>query len=393
MSWRSTRISDVLFDARSGFASGKNEEDGILQIRMNNLTRDGTLDYSKTRRVPSPKRNLGNLLLQPGDVLFNATNSSDLVGKTAYFDTADEPTTFSNHFIRLRPNDARLVGRYLTRWLQFQFNRKLFSHIAKKWINQATVSREALLSLDIPLPPVTEQWRVATILDTADALRIGRREALVQLDKFTEATFFDMFGDPSSSKGETSTTHLGGIARLYAGGTLPRGEPRGHQNAGYMLLKVADLNLEGNETHICTSHEWSAHPGARSATCPPDSVVIPKRGGAIGTNKKRITSQWSVLDPNLMGIAPIDDKVDIHYLYWWFRQLDLLSITSGSSVPQLNKRDLSPLHIQTPPLDLQREFGRRVEVGERLKAQHRRHLAELDALFASLQYRAFRGEL
>ena len=81
------------------------------------------------------------------------------------------------------------------------------------------------------------------------------------------------------------------------------------------------------------------------------------------------------------------------YLYAWFQSLDLGTLVSGSSVPQLNKKDLAPLRILLPPLQLQQEFARRVEAIEKLKAAHQRSLQEMDALFASLQHRAFRGEL
>src|SRR5207253_2758772 len=133
-------------------------------------------------------------------------------------------------------------------------------------------------------------------------------------------------------------------------------------------------------------------PGANAGTCPPGSVVIPKRGGAIGTNKKRLSTRSSILDPNLMAIWPRPNVLELSFLYQWFMQLDLSSITSGSSVPQLNKRDLAPLRISVPPIELQREFARRVQTVEKVKAAQRASLAELDALFATLQHRAFRGE-
>ena len=81
------------------------------------------------------------------------------------------------------------------------------------------------------------------------------------------------------------------------------------------------------------------------------------------------------------------------YLHRWFHTFDLMSITSGSTVPQLNKRDLAPLRIPLPPVDLQHHFAAIVQSVERQKTSQRTHLAELDTLFASLQSRAFRGDL
>ncbi|HWP00740.1 MAG TPA: hypothetical protein VNL74_08970 [Methylococcus sp.] len=119
--WPETALSDVLVDATPGFACGEDLDDGVFQFRMNNITTEGQLDLTKRRRVPRDYRNIERFFVQPGDVLFNATNSPDLVGKTAFFPGLEEPAVFSNHFLRLRPRDGDLDGRYLTRWLNLQF--------------------------------------------------------------------------------------------------------------------------------------------------------------------------------------------------------------------------------------------------------------------------------
>jgi type I restriction enzyme S subunit len=186
---------------------------------------------------------------------------------------------------------------------------------------------------------------------------------------------------------------LGQVADFYAGTTLPDGQPFQGQTTGVFLVKVSDMNLPGNEGELRSCRLWSPAPGVKAATCPKDTIVIPKRGGAIGTNKKRLTVRRSVLDPNLMGIAARPAALTVPFLLQWFHGFDLASITSGSSVPQLNKKDLAPLRIVVPPLSLQHEFSCRMSAVERVKEAHRASLAKLDALFASLQHRAFRGEL
>ncbi|WP_280202802.1 MULTISPECIES: restriction endonuclease subunit S [Nocardia] len=255
------------------------------------------------------------------------------------------------------------------------------------------LNREDAYRKAITLPPIEEQRRIAAILDHADALRAKRREALARLEELTQSIFIDMFGDPVVNPFEYPIRALGDIAEFYAGGTLPEGEGFAGQPDGFALLKVSDLNLLGNERVLHTSQGWSARPGARSATCPAGSVIIPKRGGAIGTNKKRLTSRPSVLDPNLMAITPHQGQLCLEFLYAWFERLDLNSLVSGSSVPQLNKKDLAPLAIPIPPYELQLVFAARVNNIELIRSRHRANVAELDTLFASLQSRAFRGEL
>src|SRR6266852_9027793 len=153
---------------------------------MNNITTQGQLDLTKKRRVPRDTPHLEKYLVRPGDVLFNATNSLELVGKTAFFPGLEEPAVFSNHFLRLRPHADRLDGRYLSRWLNLQFERGRFKGMSRQWVNQATINRDALLAMRLPVPPLSEQRRIADILDGADALRAKRRAARLHLDTLTQ---------------------------------------------------------------------------------------------------------------------------------------------------------------------------------------------------------------
>ena len=194
---QAVRLAEVLSNVQAGYASGLRDKDGIAQIRMNNVTTEGRLDLSSIRRIPMNQiSNVGGFLLHDGDVLFNSTNSSNLVGKTALFREQDEPFVFSNHFLRLVVNREQLDSSYLARWLTYQQQQGVFELLCTKWVNQAAVRRDDLLALKIPLPPLPEQRRIAAILDAADALRAKRRAALGKLDALGRAVFLEMFGDP-----------------------------------------------------------------------------------------------------------------------------------------------------------------------------------------------------
>jgi type I restriction enzyme S subunit len=296
-------------------------------------------------------------------------------------------TWVNNHAHVLRPG-PNLDLAFLCRVLENYNVTPFVTGTTRGKLTQAGASE-----IVIPVPPLAEQRRIAEILDRAEVLRVSRRAASSQLDIVTRGIFLDLFGDPATNPKRWSSRPLGDVAEFFGGSTLPDGVKFSGQEDGYFLLKVSDMNLAGNETYLKVCQEWSDTPGARACTCPPGSVIIPKRGGAIGTNKKRLSTRNSVLDPNLMAIWPKPSHLELRFLYQWFLHLDLGTITSGSSVPQLNKQDLAPLKILLPPIDLQRDFARRASVVEKLKAMHRAFLAELDALFAVLQHRAFRGEL
>ena len=325
---------------------------------------------SATNRVPA-----GTVLL--------VTRTS--VGKVAL---AAIELCFSQDITAITPDPHCLDRSYLVHFL-----RTKQPHLERR-ARGATikgVTREAVANLAIPLPPLAEQKRIAGILDAADALRAKRREALGQLDTLLQSTFLDMFGDPVTNPMGWEVRELGEVAGFHAGSTLPAGEDFVGQDGGFLYLKVGDLNHILNKEAVVRSNIWGKE-AKKGITAPKDAVVIPKRGGAIGTNKKRLLSRKSVLDPNLMAISGSESLHHV-YLHRWFHTFDLMSITSGSTVPQLNKRDLAPLRIPLPPVDLQHRFAAVVESVERQRASQRAHLAELDTLFASLQSHAFRGDL
>jgi type I restriction enzyme S subunit len=244
----------------------------------------------------------------------------------------------------------------------------------------------------IPFPSPDEQRRIAVILDQADDLRRKRREALGKLDSLTMG-FFTTLVD---NGGAAHQVGLSEVCQFISGNSLPSGMPFAGQVDGCLLLKVSDLGSEANDPVVWQAKEWIEVPPRSHASlvAPALSVAFPKRGGAIATNKKRRLGRAAILDPNLMAVA-VKEPRTLHptYLSYWFERLDLVSISSGSAVPQLNKQDLDRLTITLPPFDAQCAFAARVAEIDKLKAVHRAHLAKLDALFVSLQHRAFRGEL
>lgn len=213
-----------------------------------------------------------------------------------------------------------------------------------------------LTEANIPLPPLAQQQRIAAILDKAAEIKAKREQTLEKLDELAQSVF-----EECANESELKKYCLDEIADFYAGNSLPTGLDYKEQADGFFLMKVSDMNMMGNEKYIYKCKEWSATKGTNSGTCPSGSIVIPKRGGAIGTNKKRITTRPTILDPNLMAIKANENVITTEFLMQWFLRFDLASITSGSSVPQLNKKDLAPLEVLVPSLQVQKELAMRVK--------------------------------
>lgn len=252
---------------------------------------------------------------------------------------------------------------------------------------------EGVKKIEVPLPPLEEQKRIAAILDQADALRRLRQRAIDRLNALGQAIFHEMFGDPKGNPKGLPWIELGEVADFYSGNTLPESEPFYDQIDGHLVLKVSDLNHPKNQQDVVCAASWSASPGSRAGTCPPDALVFPKRGGAIGTNKKRWLKRSAILDPNLMGVHPNGKQMTMSFLNGWFQTFNLSDIASGSSVPQLNKKDLAPLKVALPPVADQVEYSRRIEALSGVRDSALNSAMHDEKLFGVLQHRAFRGEL
>ncbi|MDP2857790.1 MAG: restriction endonuclease subunit S [Bacillota bacterium] len=189
--WRWVRLGEVVREAQVGFACGERDPNGVIQLRMNNVTNRGGFDWSSFIRVPADSGTVAAYQLQPGDVLFNNTNSTELVGKTALFKSHTEPVVFSNHFTRLRTIHYKLSPQYLDLWLQSQWQQRVFENICNRWIGQSAVQRVKLLGLEIPLPPLPEQHRIAAILSgqmaAVEQARKALGEELEAIDKLPAA--------------------------------------------------------------------------------------------------------------------------------------------------------------------------------------------------------------
>ena len=139
---------------------------------------------------------------------------------------------------------------------------------------------------------------------------------------------------------------FGNVVTLMSGTTYPAEKEL--LSGTRLYVKVGDMNLPGNEFEISTSSRYLDEYNI-SHLVPVNSVIFPKRGGAIATNKKKLVLRDEILiDLNTMAFTPIS-PVNLMYCYYWFLSIDLGKINSGSSVPQINNKDIEPLLFPVPP--------------------------------------------
>ena len=280
-----------------------------------------------------------------------------------------------------------------------------FLPVALKAIEDATpfvtvkhLSVKTLNETRIPLPPLEEQKRIAAILDAADDLRAKRRESLAQLDALLQSTFLDMFGDPVTNpmgweeralKETKSKVQIGPFGSLlhkedYLTDGVPVVNP--------MHIVSGKIQAGGEQT--VSEHKAATLSNYRLEG---GDVVMGRRGEMGRCAVVSDVEVGMLCGTGSLYFRPDPSELSPLFLAWLLssasmkRHLDGLS--QGVTMPNLNQNMINNLRIALPPLDLQRRFAAIVDSVEQQKAKQRAHLDELDTLFASLQSRAFKGEL
>ncbi|MHB1309025.1 MAG: restriction endonuclease subunit S [Limisphaerales bacterium] len=262
--------------------------------------------------------------------------------------------------------------------------------------NLPRLSPSALAEFEIPLPPLAEQRRIAEVLDRAEALRAKRRAALAQLDSLTQSLFLDLFGDPATNPKGFPKKPLASLVR--DDDTINYGvvQPGDDLDEGVPLVRVGDL-IDGEVRHselkrIAPSIE-AAHKRSRLRG---DEILVSCVGsiGVVALANESVKGFNIARAVARIRLAEATSSIFMAaYLSTDFVQRYFTNELRTVSQPTLNIKQLSETTVVLPPIELQREFARRVTAVEKLKTAQRASLAELDTLFTALQHRAFRGEL
>ncbi len=248
---------------------------------------------------------------------------------------------------------------------------------------------------ELLIPPLPEQRRIAAILDQADALRVKRREALAQLDRLAQSVFVEMFGDPVSNPMNWPMESLTDVCHCYSGGTPSKSNPEYWQGD---LPWFSAKDLKADDLFDSQDHISETVPKTTSLKLlPADTVAIVVRGMILAhTFPVSVLRVPATINQDLKALLP-RKPIETQFLACCLRaQKDFILekvSEAGHGTKRLDTLGLQEIRVPQVPDSLQKVFVARNQAIENLKNQHRTALAELDALFASLQHRAFRGEL
>ncbi len=363
-------------------------EIGNKIIRIQNLT-DKSKPFNRTTRQINER-----LHVHPGDLL---VSWSATLGVFEWEDP--EVGLLNQHIFRVLPDTNRVDKRYLRHSLE------LALLDMRKHMHGATmlhVNRGEFLSTKLYLPSLPEQRRIATILDQADALRAKRRESLAQLDSLTQSIFVEMFGDPMTPNSHWQSQPISNFVAGFESGKSVAAEDENDSASSFRVLKVSAV----------TSLEYKPQESkAAPIGFTPQQSYIVRNGDLLfsranTTDLIGATAYVSYTPPNLLlsdklwrfvwHEKPRAEPLFISYLFRQPRfraEIGRRASGTSGSMKNISQNKVLSIPVCLPPLELQRTFANQIRSIEQTKIACKASEVELDALFTSLQHRAFRGEL
>lgn len=353
----------------------------------------GYISDTSRKITPLGLKNCSARILPPESVLFTSRAPIGLVAINAV------PMATNQGFKSFIPFRDTVDPKFLYYWLKA--HRGLFEHLG----NGATfkeISKRTVSEVEITLPPLPEQRRIAAILDKADELRAKRRAAIEKLDRLVESIFLEMFGDPIGNPFGWKVVELGEVLYSIESGKSPKCLDRPATRDEWGVLRLGAVT-----TCEFLPQENKALPPSVN----PDTSIEVQKGDLLFSRKNtrelvaacayvhdtppRLLLSDLIFRLRIKGNAPVSPIYLQRLLTYPTKRREVQSLAGGSagSMPNISKSRLSTVKIPLPPLELQKQFEVMAVHNQNIKKQYDITLHHLDELFSSLQQRAFRGEL
>jgi len=378
-------------------------EGNVKVLRTANFTNDGKINFSNVVSRKIDNKNLEKKKLIPGDIIIEKSGGGPKqpVGRVVFFDREDDLFLCNNFTAILRCNQSTF-SKYLFYYL-FSLHKM---GVTLKFQNKTTgiinlKLDKYLEKVQIPLPPLPEQKRIAAILDKADALRQKNKKLLAAYDELLQSVFLDMFGDPVTNPKGWEKVEFENVIIDIVGGHSVGGEQRPLKDDEFGVLKVSAVT-----TGTFLNTEFKAI--SKNKINKP--IITPRKGDLLFSraNTRELVGAVAVVDKNYNKLFLPDKlwRIDLDYTkasqFYCHKLLsnsrfrpEMSKIATGTSGSMLNisKAKLRKLRIPLPPVEVQNKFAQIVENIEAQKALIKQSLIESEDLFNGLVQKAFNGEL
>ncbi|MBR2298220.1 MAG: restriction endonuclease subunit S [Bacteroidales bacterium] len=382
------RLEDVC-DFQNGFAfkSTSFTKEGEPILRISDIQGGEVDDSNVVYFNPSSyKEDLSRFVVYPNDIVI--AMSGGTTGKVGVNTTGK--SFYLNQRVGVFREKEMLNHSYLYYYLLTKSEESL--RIAAG-AAQPNLSTAQIKSFIIPIPHLDEQQRIVDTLDAEfakiDALKENAEKNLQNAKDLFQAVLRKELEPKEGWKKST----IAETCILKSGNSNANNSPEGL----LPFVKVGDMNIKGNEERITCSTNYVSYECNKKNIFPIGTIIFPKRGGAILTNKKRITSVEVCCDLNVMGVYS-KGSILSEYLFYYFLSVDLSKIYNGAAIPQINNGDIGPLTIYYPINTIkQQEVVKRLSLHKsicnKMIDNYAKTVSHCNDLKQALLRKAFNGEL
>ena len=347
--------------ARNGFAIKQSEGTGGLPISRIETIAHGTIDMNRVGSAGVEATEVKGWLLEDGDILMSHINSRVHLAKCALYSEQMGPLVHGMNLLCLRADPGLALPQYLIHAFRSpQFKRQIL-RITNHSVNQSSFTITGLLKLEIALPSVQEQRRIAEILDRSDALKRKRKQVQKLADDFLRSVFLDRFGDPFNNPRKWPVMLIADIAD----GSLRNG--LSPSNSGLISDKVLTLGAITSGRFL-PSHckealfDTAARPNQRLGSKP---FLICRGNGSkdlVGVGAYASSDESMTVFPDTMiAMTPSEIVQPEFFGFIWnspfVRNLIELAARTTNGTFKINQQALEAIAIPVPSLKAQSEFA------------------------------------
>jgi type I restriction enzyme S subunit len=316
--WEVKKLGLLVNNVEYGSAAKSKYTGAVPVLRMGNM-QNGKFDY--TDLVYTDDENeIKKYLLTNDDVLFNRTNTVDLVGKTAIY-KGERPAVFAGYLIRININKDLLDADYLNYWLNTKSAKNYGYTVLSVAVSQANINGAKLKTYPISLPPTkAEQTAIATALSDTDAL-ISRLETLIEKKRAIKQGAMQQLLKPKE---------------------------------GWIVKKLGDMALSISSGKSNTESQGDTFPiygstgiiGWKNLSDYSGNKILVARVGANAGTINKVSGNYSVSDNTLM--ISLDNTVDLDFIFFKLLNYKLNSLVFGSGQPLITGGQLKELYLEIP---------------------------------------------
>jgi type I restriction enzyme S subunit len=323
-------------------------------------------------------------MLPPGSVLFS---SRAPIGHVA-INTVEMCT--NQGFKSFVPDPKYIFNKFLYYWLKANKQRleNMGNGATFKEISKATISK-----VEIPLPPLEEQKRIAAILDKADALRQKQQHAIAKLDTLLQSVFLDMFGDPVTNPKGWNVVELRELLSFLTSGS--RGWAAFYSDSGSIFLRIQNIGKNRLLLNDITYVNAPDNVEAKRIKVKTGDVLLSVTAdlGRCAVIPENLDDAYINQHLALLRVKNINPLFLSAFITSPGGQRQIESLNREGVKAGLNFDNIRSLKILSPPLELQERYVTSFSKMEVLRSRLKRALDKSNDLFRSLQQRAFNGEL